>query len=232
MKKFIIILAILLISIPVFAADNAIVKELSGRVEIQKPGGRWQTAAAGDIIPTGASISTGFRSSAVLEVGESVLEVDALTRMKLEELVQSQGIQTTGLFLRVGKVNAEVKRSANLTHDFKLRSPSSTAAVRGTEFKYAGNVLTVENGTVSFFSAALGRDFKISQGQLSRIFKSGKQSGAFGEEFQKIQTVAIVVKEQDNTSQDGDSSNSLNMFGITHGFPTTGSGNITITVAE
>ena len=92
----------MLIAIPLFA-ENGVIREVSGRVEIQAPGGSWQKASAGDLLPRGASISTGFGSSAVLDIGESTLTVDALTRMKIEELIESQGAQTTGLFLRVGK---------------------------------------------------------------------------------------------------------------------------------
>ncbi len=208
MKKLIIILAILLISIPVFASDNAVVKELTGRVEIQAPGGNWQRAAAGDILPTGASISTGFGSSAVLEVGASVLEVDALTRMKLEELMQSQGAQTTGLFLRVGKVNAEVKRDAGLSHDFKLRSPSSTAAVRGTSFSYDGTTLTVESGAVSFFSESIAREQRVSGGEESTVDDSGKTSNPSNEKAKKAATVASLAKQQNNNSQSGASQTS------------------------
>ena len=231
MKKLIIIMVILLISLPLFA-QNAVIKEISGRVEIQNPGGRWQSASVGDELPKGSSISTGFGSSAVLEAGDSVLTVDALTRIKLEELLQSQDAQTTALFLRVGKVKAEVKRDRSLSHDFRLRSPSSTAAVRGTKFEYNGNVLEVEEGTVSFFSAALGRDFRVTQGQLSRVMKSGKQSSALVEAFKESMTDGSVVMVQDSTAQGGDGSSGLNSFSSYRDWTNAVKGSVTITVVE
>ena len=173
MKKFIIMLLIMFISLPVFAADNAVVKQIKGRVEIQNPGGSWMTASAGDSIAKGASISTGFGASAVLEFGASVLTVEALTRMKLEELIKDQGTQTTGLYLRVGKVNAEVKRDSNLSHNFRLRSPSSTAAVRGTKFSFDGNNLIVHEGAVSLISAALTREVLVAANESSKVSSTG-----------------------------------------------------------
>ncbi|MBI9105846.1 MAG: FecR domain-containing protein [Spirochaetales bacterium] len=171
MKKLIIILSILLIAVPAFSADYAVVKEVSGRVEVQSPGGSWVRASAGDSLAQGASISTGFGASAIIEVGASVLNVDALTRMKLEELVQDRGTQTTGLFLRVGRVNAEVKRDEGLSHNFKLRSPSSTAAVRGTNFTYVvsdkGSKVIVHKGLVALIRAALAREVLVSANEWS-----------------------------------------------------------------
>lgn len=173
MKKLIIILSILLIAIPVFAADYAVIKEVSGRVEYQSPGGSWVRAAAGDSLEQGASISTGFGASAVLEVGASILNVEALTRMKLEELVQEKGTQTTGLYLRVGRVNAEVKRDEGLSHNFRLRSPSSTAAVRGTNFTYDGHKVIVHRGAVGLLGNALAREVLIAANQEGEINENG-----------------------------------------------------------
>ena len=86
MKKvflFLILAAILLY--PAFSTD-AVIKEISGKVEIKKAGGSWVTATNGMTVPAGATISTGFRSNAVLDLGSSILEIKPLTRMTLEDL--------------------------------------------------------------------------------------------------------------------------------------------------
>jgi hypothetical protein len=70
--------------------------------------------------------------------------------MQIQELAEKEGTLSTELFLRVGKVKAEVKSVEGLTQDFKLRSPVSTAAVRGTDFEFDGVTVTVINGMVSF----------------------------------------------------------------------------------
>lgn len=203
MKKIIIVLAILLIAVPVFSADYAVIKELRGRVEVQSPGGGWVKASVGDSLPQGGSISTGFGSSAVLEVGASILSVDALTRMKLEELVQQNNNQTTGLFLRVGRVNAEVKRDQGLTHDFKLRSPSSTAAVRGTNFTFDGKKVTVHKGAVAMISSALAREVLVSANESSEVGSNGRQSDPASEKKKSSSTSGSAVQKENTAAQSG-----------------------------
>jgi hypothetical protein len=203
MKKLIIILSILLIAIPVFASDYAIIKEVSGRVEVQSPGGSWVRASAGDSLAKGASISTGFGATAVLEVGASVLEVKALTRIELEELVQEQGTQTTGLFLRVGRVTAEVKRDEGLSHNFKLRSPSSTAAVRGTNFTYDGKKVTVNRGAVAMISTAIAREVLVSATETSQQGTGGTFSNSADEKNNDSSTSGDPTQKENSTATGG-----------------------------
>jgi hypothetical protein len=73
-------------------------------------------------------------------------------------------VQQTGVFLRVGRVNAQVKTTSGIKHDFKLRSPVSTAAVRGTDFEYNGWLLTVEDGGVELLDN-LGRSRLVIAGE-------------------------------------------------------------------
>lgn len=153
MKKTIPALVLLIIfSIPTFAAVQAVVKETKGKVEIKLPLKKWQPARRGMVVPKNALISTGFHSTAVISMGKTILQVKQLTRLKLEELIEKQGTVSTKLFLRVGKIRATVKSSSGLRQNFKLKSPVSTAAVRGTDFDYDGINLKVKEGVVQFFN--------------------------------------------------------------------------------
>ncbi|HEB11217.1 MAG TPA: hypothetical protein ENI06_08405 [Spirochaetales bacterium] len=144
MKKSIIITALVfLLTAPLFSQLQAVIKEVSGKVEIKAPAKGWESATEGMEISKGTIISTGFKSQALLDLGSSILYVKQLTRMSLDELTQQKGIVTTGLFLRVGKVRAQVKTTAGLQHNFTLKSPISTAAVRGTALEYTGPKLKV-----------------------------------------------------------------------------------------
>ena len=153
MKKTITTLMLLLIfTIPIFAGIQAVVKETKGKVEIKLPFKNWQRARKGMIVPKNAVISTGFRSSAVISMGKSILQVRQLTRLKLEELIEKKGTVSTSLYLRIGKIRATVKSSRGVRQNFKLKSPVSTAAVRGTDFDYDGIRLQVYEGVVQFFN--------------------------------------------------------------------------------
>ena len=119
---------------------QAVVSDFSGKVELKQPGQAWQPVQANMVVPVGATISTGFGSRLVLSLGETRITVSPLTRMLLRDLVKSNGINTTRLELRVGKVNAVVKSAQGEKNDFTLKGPLSTASVRGTEFIYDADI--------------------------------------------------------------------------------------------
>lgn len=148
MKRATFILFFIVLMTPLLFSQNAVVKQVSGKVEFKAPLKDWEPARVGTTIPKGSFLSTGFKSSAVLEMGSSSLSVNQLTRMTLEELATKEGVQQTEVFLRIGRVSAQVKTAEGIKHDFKLRSPVSTAAVRGTDFTYDGWTLRVVDGVV------------------------------------------------------------------------------------
>jgi len=162
----IILLVFFLAALSPLYSISAVVDETTGKVEVRAPGGAWKKARSGMEISLGTFISTGFNSKAVISLGESMLEVDALTRMELEELVEKEGTLDTKLHLKVGKVKAEVKSTEGMRNNFTLRSPVSTAAVRGTSFVYDGQTITVDNGIVQF-SNLLGQGIQVGGGEQS-----------------------------------------------------------------
>ena len=165
MKKIGIILILLsFVAGASFAQDTAVIKEMTGKVEVQAPGGSWTRAVVGMAISRGTTISTGFGSRALIDLGNSVLNVQPLTHLRLDELLQREGTVQTDMFLRVGKVSAEVKSVAGLKQDFKLRSPVSTAAVRGTGFNYDGFDVVVVDGNVVYLTL-LGQKRNYSSGE-------------------------------------------------------------------
>ena len=167
MKRYLISIAIALALAPVlFSQAQAVVKEFKGKVEIKATGGDWQPVKAGMKLDTGASISTGFSSTALLDLGTSTLKVAPLTRMQLVELIARQGSVSTTLALKVGKVNAEVKTAQGLRQDFTLKGPQATAAVRGTEFEFDGVSVKVINGLV-FFTNTQGQGRGVGAGEES-----------------------------------------------------------------
>jgi hypothetical protein len=172
MKKIGIILIIISSTIvPLFAQSSAVIKDTTGKVEVQPRGGSWTSASIGMSISRGTTISTGFGSRAVLDLGNAILDVQPLTRLRLEELIEREGTVQTDLFLRVGRVKAEVRSVSGLNQDFKLRSPVSTAAVRGTKFDYSRFDVVVMDGEVIY---------QTSRGQ-QRSYSSGEGGGERGD---------------------------------------------------
>ena len=134
MKRFVFVLALsILVVFSLFSQINATVTEISGRVEVKLPKEEWKPAEVGMNLSNGTFISTGFKSEAKLLVGPSEVNVRQLTRMELDQLVAQGDTLTTGINLRVGNLRANVNTAEGLSNDFQIRTPVSTAAVRGTQ---------------------------------------------------------------------------------------------------
>jgi|GEM_PF-1381900 len=142
------------------------VLETTGRVELREPGEAWRRASAGDRLPLGATISTGFGAAAVLEAGSAVLDIDPLTRMRIDELLQREGLERTELHLELGRVRAEVESVEGVQQEFQLTSPVSTAAVRGTSFSFDGYSLRVARGRVRLINR-VGRGATVGADESS-----------------------------------------------------------------
>ncbi len=143
--------------------------EVNGKVEIRPAsGGAWQAAEVGMTVDEQTMISTGFNSSAELQMGASTVSVEQLTRMVFEEIVERSDSVETRMNLSVGKMSAQVRSSDGRAQDFQVRSPISTAAVRGTDFEFDGEQLRVTEGIVAFVNN-YGQQRRISVGQKSQI---------------------------------------------------------------
>lgn len=186
------LILILVIAPTAVWADDATVLEYVGKVEIKEPGGAWTSVEEGMSFSQGSTVSTGFNSSVRLDLGTSELRIKALTRMTIRELAEKEGTVTTDLYLRVGKVQAKVKPAVGLSHDFKLTSPVSTAAVRGTTFSYDGVTVEVSEGTVVLFNT-VGQSRSVVPGESGKA--AGSAPPVSGEE-----TLAAAVEVSTSTS--------------------------------
>lgn len=142
--------AVLLLAAPALQASDGEFTSVSGKVEYRLPGGSWQDAEVGAGVPQGTRVSTGFNSEAKIEIESAVLQVKSLTRMSIEELVKKEGLMSTDLQLEVGRIRADVKSTEGLENEFKVRSPLSTAAVKGTSFEFDCVNIRVFGGKVNF----------------------------------------------------------------------------------
>ena len=149
MRKSLLLIAVLALVAVSVSAQTAVIDRVSGKVEYRlTSAGGWETASVGDRLPLNATISTGFGASAVLNLGSSVLEVGQLTRLSIEELADN-GLSAE-VFVPVGRVRASVNPETGRRADFTVRTPLSTASVRGTEFETNGWQVSVSEGVVAF----------------------------------------------------------------------------------
>ena len=163
--------AVVLFFIPIifaFSAERGTIVEMNGKVEVKRPGGGWEAAKTGADILEGSSISTGFGSWVKVVIANAEVRIEPLSRLTLAEAVRRQSEMKTDLRLRVGKVRVDIKKDPNLKVDFAVRTPVSTAAVRGSGFTISRKELEVHDGDIRF-SNRLGRSRSYRAGQRGRI---------------------------------------------------------------
>jgi len=166
-KRVFLFLFLLIISFSPLFGVNITIMDVKGKVEIRQPGRDWEPAVSGAVLSMNTTISTGFNSEAVLEIENSRTTIQPLTRLTVDEIDMSDNRLKTSLFLGAGTVRAEVKQASEYSTDFSIRTPVATAAVRGTEFTFDPNKLSVSDGIVSYESG--GFRIFVHQGGTSSI---------------------------------------------------------------
>jgi len=130
---------------------RAEIREMVGTVEVMQAGSEaWTAAKRGQTLALDTVISTGFRSTAVIALGDSLITMRPLTRLTVLELSQSQNSEKVELNLQTGRVKVDVKTPEGGNTDFTIHSPNSTSSVRGTLFELDTLSLSVIEGTVEF----------------------------------------------------------------------------------
>jgi hypothetical protein len=176
MKKQMILTALFFSAALGLFAQQGILKEISGTVELKPAGASaFVIAKKGDTIAPNTIVSTGFKSTAVITVGSTTLTVRPVTRLSLAEISQSQGMESLNVNLQTGRVRAEVKPPVGTRADMTVRSPSATASVRGTEFEFDTTTLRVIEGTVAY-SGNSGTVMLVSAGGTSQIDPVSRQA--------------------------------------------------------
>lgn len=197
-------LVLLVLGTGLFAAsESAVFREVKGKVEYQLEGEDWMPAKVGVAIPSGATISTGFKSTAAVEAMGSVIMIKPLTRMLLTELTRSATGTKTGLTLLSGKVKTEVKPSSAVSATvFDVKSPTATASVRGTGFEFDGENILVNHGEV-VFSNRWGMSRQVQGGEFS---SAGKKASTVSP------PVPVKPAEKRTITAEGDPSEVEEMF--------------------
>ena len=112
-------------------ALEATVLSTSGKVEIQR-GNSWVPLNKGDVVYSGAVISTGFKSSAELNIQGAKVQLGPLTRITIEKLVSTSTKNESSIYLDSGRVDADVNKADGKRTGFRVSTPVATASVRGT----------------------------------------------------------------------------------------------------
>lgn len=171
------------------SALEAEIVSVTGRVEVRQNQDPWRDAAPGMTVGAGTTVSTGFNSQAVLDVGPARLEVSSLSRLTLQELIEREGLVSSDLHLQVGRVRADVRRAEGIQSEFNLRSPVATAAVRGTSFEFDGVNVRVFSGTVALANM---NNQRVTVGEGESSSTTGEDVPARGDASREAEATVAV----------------------------------------
>jgi hypothetical protein len=173
--KHLIMLIVFSGGLSILFAQNpqVVLREMTGTVEL-KSGGQteWIPAQPGDVIEAATVVATGFKSTAILVIGNSTLTIRPLTCLSLEEIMNLDDTETVNVRLLTGRVRAEITPPSGGKTNFTLKSPITIASVRGTIFDIDTVNLRVSEGIVRFESTGErpgSRPVLVGAGQSSRV---------------------------------------------------------------
>lgn len=168
-NKYFLIAAFIFFVIQGGFAQEAVLKDLIGTVEIQRPGSTaWEKAEPGIRIAEETVISTGFKSSAAVIIGNSQINVRPLTRLSFREIRASAGTETINVGLQAGRIKVDVNASPGTRLAARVQTPVATASVRGTVFEIGSFELWVIKGSVEY-AGTKGAETIVDSGGYSHV---------------------------------------------------------------
>ena len=179
MKKILLSLMLMGICLSVFA-QQAVIREVSGTVEVKASGASSYVAAnSGDRVAEDTIVSTGFKSSALVEVGSAHIVIRPLTRLTLNDVRTMADAETLNVNLQAGRVRVDLKPPAGTKASLTVSSPSATASVRGTVFEMDTRRLFVIDGRVGY-RGGNGNLVNVNAGYDSTVLADGTSTSPYG----------------------------------------------------
>jgi len=138
MRIILSLLIIFLCAVPAYGARNTIgkVTEISGNVLYrEKDNLTYQTLKRGTVLEKGYWIKTGADGWAVLTLTDnSKLTLANNTELELTEFVIGKNKKDSVFSITQGKLRASVVRLAGESVNYRVKSPTAVAGIKGTEF--------------------------------------------------------------------------------------------------
>jgi hypothetical protein len=148
----------------------AVVKAVKGTVETRAGKDQpWTPVKVGMQLPAGADIRTGFRARCVLDMTDSLVQVDPLTVVRIGELRKDGETVRTRLYMMQGNTQAVVEKG-KIESDFAIVTPSATLSVRGSFintgfFPVFGGSYGTTSGLMAVRNTMLGRTTNCAPGE-------------------------------------------------------------------
>ena len=176
MKKMISCAFFLLVALSTaWAAETMLLEKVQGEVQILKKGtSEWVVATDGMTLEAGDKVKTGEKSTVSIKMEKGTVVLAEKTDFGVKEYTAKDEQITTSLELTLGKLKAKVDKLKQGS-EFKITTPTSVAAVRGTFFglwvyEYLGGLfsrLDVWDGNVNFGDRDSDQNFDVKEDQYA-----------------------------------------------------------------
>lgn len=210
------ILAALALTINAARAEDltAVVTRIEKRVEVQKGGAAWEPAVPKMRLAVGDKIHTGFRATATVRFADgSVIDIKPMSMVMLQKLEDANGKVKNRVWLKVGELSAKVERPLGTPADFQVKTPTTTASVRGTRIRsiatHPGIGTVVRMGTEGRMQVA-GRTGRVHvDAEDETVQRDSEATPLTPEEMQRregaadIQPAGTLREEQDDILDTG-----------------------------
>jgi len=134
-------------------SQTGIIREFTGSVELKPAGSSgFIPAKTGNEVAQNTIVSTGFGSTAIIEVESTLITLYPLTRLSFAETNNSQNNGNLNINLQAGRIRVDVKPPAGTRANTTVQSSNAAASVRGTIFEMDTHNLDVIEGTVNWKS--------------------------------------------------------------------------------
>jgi FecR protein len=131
MKKVMISCIFMLFFISAASAEILVVSKQGEAA--YKAGNQWVPLGAGVMLPVGSKVSTGVRSSVVLNMNGHTVTIYQLSMVNIMQNSIEKNKSTTRIGLKRGSIRAKVSRQERIKTVFQVATPVATSSVRGTE---------------------------------------------------------------------------------------------------
>jgi hypothetical protein len=155
-------------------AHSSTVTILDGSVQVRHAGGAFAPLTDGDIVAGGDTVRTGANSHSVLTFFDgSTVELEPDTELRIDTLQASaSGDKVVQMSQAIGRTWHVVTHLVSPSSTYEIRTPVSTAAVRGTAFEVvveADGTTSTETTEGNVSTIAEGADVHVLAGQTNIV---------------------------------------------------------------
>jgi hypothetical protein len=193
------------------------------------PEDAWETLCPDTVLQQGDEISVDPDGAITLQFADnSTTVVKNTTQLKIASYFTEGGVVKTEILLRMGEIAAKVCKSCATKSDFRIKSPTGTASVRGTDFSVSYDpggkamLTTVREGLVEVDPEGAGlattlvpagKEVEVTAKAISPIAAIGKAGARGGlNRFAALKKVMKVIARGNGPCRS--STPRANAFGI------------------